>query len=55
MRDVPPHSNDHDQRCSNRNEAGGLDANRIIIHELNTEVHDALSKNDILKAEFERI
>ena len=31
-RDVPPHSNDHDQRCSNRNEAeglGGLDVNRI--------------------------
>ena len=54
-RDVPPHSNDHDQRCSNGNEAGGLDANMIIIHELTTEIHDALSKKDILKVEFEWI
>ena len=30
----------------------GLDANGIIIHELTTEVHDALSKEDILKVEL---
>ena len=50
MREVPPHSNN--QRCSNTMEAGGLDANRNIIHELSTEVHDALSNKDILKVEF---
>jgi len=58
MRDIPPHSNYHDQRCSNRMEAGGLGVwVRIgyIIHELTTEVHDALSKKDILKVEFEWI
>jgi len=54
MRDVPPHSNNHDQRCIVIEMK--LDVWMRIgytIHELTTEVHDALSKKDILKVEFE--